>query len=237
MTLFDRSLKLALFFGTAAMVGCLPMGEDTGKGTEDTSEDTDTNGDTDTDSGGDTDTDTGGGGGGDTGFMQYFWYGNVATDGAGSVLGGGLGYGFYGFVDGEWLCTSTADWADAGSPAPAGCPGCDWTVNPVATTSTAVGDYCTDFGSSDDDLVGADGYAYWTYPMGFAASYDWVEQGVTVDDAVFLYIDEWFVFAFNYSSSYYWVYSDGSNVEIFRPGLVGDGYGTYDYYYAYYYRL
>lgn len=161
----------------------------------------------------------------ETGVAILNYYGFARTSDGDTLDEGGLGLAFLADVDADVVCRTWVDWAH-GATGPAGCPSCDWSFEPVATGDVpAEGDHCADLGVTDGQLRAED----WTLPMGFAAEYAWEDEGTTVENAVFLYLDGWFLFAGNVDG-YVTVFGTGEHVEIYRPLLAEDG---SSYYYAY----
>ncbi len=223
-------LATGLFFALGCSLGDDEEDkEDTGDpradGDADTDADSDSDTDADTDSDTDADTDSDTDADADTGIVQFYFVGEFATS-RGAFSSAEFGYGFYGLQSGDWACTVTGPMEDEGR-APAGCPDCDWSFDLSAVSnSQANGAYCADFGVTDGYL---DGYV--DYAWGFAAEYDYDYGGspITFENTVFLYIDYWFPFAFNYGGRD-WVSGNASSLTIERPVISG---GSYVYYYYY----
>jgi hypothetical protein len=219
MTLFDKSLKLALFAGVALLTACPPT-DDNKIDSGITAADTDTDSDADSDTDSDTDA--------DTGLVQLYFVGDFATA-AGEFSSADFGLGMYGIGMDDWACTITGDLTYEGA-APAGCPDCEWSFDLSGqTNSTATGDYCDQFGFTDGSMD-----TYNDYSWGFASTYyyDYNGSPLPLEDSLFLYYDgSWFSFAFNYNGRN-WVDGDATSLSVTRPAFNSGAY-VYYYYYPY----
>ncbi|MFN7145202.1 MAG: hypothetical protein ACK4YP_15620 [Myxococcota bacterium] len=225
-----KHLLLGSVLGTALAfaLGCA-LGEkveDTGTpGRNDADADTDADSDSDTDADSDTDTDTDTDADVDTGVTQFYFVGDFQASGS-TFRSAEFGYGFYGLGSGDWICTITDSLENEGR-APSGCPGCEWSFDlSGASGSRAEGTYCDQLGITDGYL---DGYV--DYSWGFASEYEYDYNGspLLLENALFLYVDYWFPFAFNYGGRD-WVFGDASHATLERPVVSG---GSYVYYYYY----
>jgi len=220
MTLFDKSIKLALLASVALLTAC-PVDKDADDTAPPADADTDTDADTDADTDTDTDADA------DTGVAQFYCLADFTTDGAGGYVDANFGYGMFGIVDQDWACSVTGNLPYEGE-ASAGCPECDWAFNlGPAAGSVAEGPYCDQF-FEDGYVDGA-----FDYEWGFSDVYYYDYEGtpLALENVIHLqYEGDWIQFAFNYGGRD-WVTGDATASSLARP--ISDG---TSYLYYYYYR-
>ena len=211
MSLFDKSLRLALLAGATLLVACPNDGKD------ETGEETDADTDADTDV--------------DTGVMQQYFAGQFVVPG-GEFSTGAFGYSFIGLESENEECGIMATLAQSADEAPGGCPDCDWSFDLSNVDGGLVsGDHCGDIGITDGFFTG-----YLEYSWGFASEYEYYYAAagtyLPLTNTVFLNTTgEWFMFAFNYGSTYS-VTGDAESSEMLRPAFSSAG----DYVYYYYYK-
>lgn len=224
MTLFDKSFRLALIASAALLTACPEPKDDTGTGAGATDADTDADSDTDTDTDTDSDTDADA----DTGLAYMYFVGGFESSG-GTVTSAEFGYGFYGAIVGDWVCTGKGSMGISDDSPEPGCPDCEWEFQSEGVTgSTAVGDYCEGLGVTDGiaDEAGA-------YGWGYSPAYDYEYNGdiYPLEQVVFLYITDysWFAFANNYGGSE--VVTGNAESLTFARGVYSGGEPVYYYYY------
>ncbi|MDP2311550.1 MAG: hypothetical protein Q8P41_01490 [Pseudomonadota bacterium] len=219
MTLYDKSLKLALLASVALLTACPPDNkDDTGTPAD---VDTDTDADTDTDTDTDTDADV------DTGVAQLYWLVDFATP-AGEFESAQLGFGVFGFVDQDWACQVQGEMTYEGEAA-AGCPSCDWSFDLSAVSgSVAEGPYC--------DQFFADGYVdtYFDWNWGFSDEYVYYDSKgnpYAIEQALFINSGtDWGMFAFNYGANFQMITGDAESLHAESAASDGTSYLYYYYY-------
>ncbi|MDO9280524.1 MAG: hypothetical protein Q7U06_01350 [Pseudomonadota bacterium] len=220
MTLFDKSLKLALLASVALLTACPD------KEADDTAVPADADTDTDADTDADTDTDTDTDADADTGVAQFYFLADFTTDGAGAYVDANFGYGMFGIVDQDWACSVLGNMPYVGE-ASAGCPDCDWAFDLGAVEgSVAEGPYCDQF-FEDGYVDGSNDYEW-----GFSDVYYYDYEGtpLALENVIHLqYEGDWIQFAFNYGGRD-WVTGDATASSVARP--ISNN-GAYIYYYYY----
>lgn len=227
MTLFDKSLKLALFASVALLTAC-PTDAD--KDTDDTDIPKETD---------DTDLPPP-----DTGFGAAFWKGSITTTEAEGVYtfeSGKFGLDVFGILSEEWACTVLGNLSLDAEPAAAGCPDCLWAFDLTSPMGAVPeGPYCETM--IDAELLVADGLdETMNYSWGFATHHTHVQTSGTYEfeETMFLRVDttdaEWQWFTYNSAQL------DRFNIDATTtPGtvdfsrLILNSAGTAPFYYNYY---
>jgi len=223
MTLFDKSFRLALLASAALLTACPEPKDDTGVELADADTDTDTDSDTDADTDTDTDADA------DTGLAYMYFVGGAESSG-GTVTSAEFGYGFYGVISDDWICTVKGGMGISDSAPEPGCPDCEWEFQSEGVSGgTAEGAYCESLGLTDGSVVDGQG----AYGWGYSPSYDYEYNGdiYPLEKVVFLYITDysWFAFANNYGGNES-VFGSAESLT-FARGVYSSGSPVYYYYY------